>query len=105
MVKLDYEAFSQAIDHFEKYFGEDFKGLPSDKNNYLYNLFKVFANVDLRILEFAPSSNKKKVMVPRHSLNKFTMLASPHYRALLKAYEIKHGPLVYSSEQHHEQSS
>lgn len=45
------------------------------------------------------------VLVPDNTRDKFYMLASPHFRTLLKMYEIKNGPIVYKSEQHAEQSS
>lgn len=40
------------------------------------------------------------VNVPASTVDKHYMLASPHFRALLKAYEIKNGVTVYRSEQH-----
>ncbi len=40
------------------------------------------------------------VRVPIEAIAKLRMMVSPHFRTLLKAYEIKHGVTVYSSEQH-----
>lgn len=50
-------------------------------------------------------TSDNEVLVPDNTRDKFYMLASPHFRTLLKMYEIKNGPIVYKSEQHTEQSS
>jgi len=37
--------------------------------------------------------NSNKVMIDAHAVPKYRMLQSPHFKTLLKAYEIKHGPV------------
>lgn len=39
-------------------------------------------------------ASSKLVVVPKESVSKFNMLASPHYEALLKAWEVVNGPLI-----------
>lgn len=86
MAKITYDQYIRASRNWDTYVGASPSVWPSLRNGV-----DDFLNWNNNEAQWAESGTYRNVTVPDYTIEKFNILASPHFRTLLKAYEAKTG--------------
>lgn len=86
LVVIPYELFNRAVAHWCEHFGRRAFETRAGHDRFCDSLDKFFG---YRYTSTAWEVPSQSVKVPEHAVAKFHALASPHWRTLIKVYEIR----------------